>query len=64
MSDLPNGLQPGDDVHWRCGDWHPAFLNNTTGTANERAMLYIRCEAGLYFVGTVGKPSRHKARRL
>jgi hypothetical protein len=58
-------LQPRDLVKCRhCQEWHPVGASNPdAGTPYERNMLYITCGESVYFVGTIGSPSRQPAKR-
>jgi hypothetical protein len=63
--DLSNDLQPGDEVHGRCGHWHVVATvpGRDADYPYVPPMLHFTCNGRLYFAGTIGKPSRYLARR-
>ena len=65
MFHLKNGLQPGDEVHCTCGQWHAVETGKLSEAdhAYMRSMVYFTCNGQPYFAGTIGQPSRHQARR-
>jgi hypothetical protein len=60
---MAEALRTGDEQKCpRCGRWHVLERRNTTGTDNERAMLYVTCRGALYYAGAEGSPSRWPTR--
>jgi hypothetical protein len=62
---MPTLLHPTDEVFCpHCRRWHAVEQRNTvSSTLYDQSMLYINCDSGLYFVGSVGRPSDLLTRR-
>ncbi len=59
-------LQLGDEIHCeRCREWHPTFAKARADGGDsvyKKAMLWVHCRDGFYYVGSIGAPSRHPSR--
>jgi hypothetical protein len=50
--DNPPRLQPGSQIRCpHCRRWHPAIKPYDVGTEYTRAMLFVECRGGRYYVG-------------